>query len=185
MSENLNEILAGEILHLLSDDGEMASEFRKRLGEGSVTRAENPATHFGVYFAALDSRAKKVFIGHHKKSGLWLFNGGHLDLGENFRTAVEREIGEEWGVDANTFRIEKPELLTIASIENPNHLCKFHFDVWHFIDVDMNAFNPDPVKLAEETHETRWLDLDEARQVAFADETIEGFNFIEKNYFIG
>lgn len=185
MSEDLDKILAGEILHLLSDGSEMASEFRKRLEEGSVTRAENPATHFGVYFAALDSKAKKIFIGHHKKSGLWLFNGGHLDLGENFRTAVEREIGEEWGLDASMLRIERPELLTIAPIENPNHPCKFHFDVWHFIDVDIDAFDPDQNKLAEETHETRWLDLDEARQIAFADETLRGLDFIEKKYFIG
>jgi 8-oxo-dGTP pyrophosphatase MutT (NUDIX family) len=185
MSEDSDKILAGEILHLLSDDSEMASEFRKRLGEGNVTRAENPATHFGVYFAAVDSDKKKVFMGSHKKSGLWLFNGGHLDEGENFRMAVEREIGEEWGLDASALQIEKPALLTIAAIENPKQLCKFHFDVWHFIDVDMDAFNPEAAKLAEETHETRWLDLEEAQWLSFADETHVGLDFIEKNYFLG
>ncbi|MFA6897583.1 MAG: NUDIX domain-containing protein [Patescibacteria group bacterium] len=183
MSENLQDVLLGEIADLLTDSSETALKYEQRIKEGSLTCDENPASHLCVFFAAIDSGAKKIFIGDHKKSGLWLFNGGHLDKGENFRMAVKREIKEEWGLNAESLNVSKPELLTVLSIENPRQVCKVHFDVWHFVDVDMDTFNPDPLKLAEETYETRWLDLNEARRMSVVEETLLGFDFIEKNYF--
>jgi len=52
----------------------LAENFLQRIEEGKITRDENPKSHFCIYFAAYDPTAKKVFIGHHKKSGFWLFN---------------------------------------------------------------------------------------------------------------
>lgn len=183
MSKNIPSLLF-ELEHLLHSENEIMAGFKKRIDEGNVTRDEDPATHLCAFFAAIDSSKKKVFIGHHKKSGLWIFNGGHLDKGETVRQAVEREIGEEWGLGADMLRIEKPAFLTITPIENPNKACKVHFDIWHFIDVDMDTFDPDPDKLAEETYETRWLDLTEARRLSEDATTLSGYDFIEKEYFI-
>ena len=58
---------------------ELALKFLERIQEGKITRDENPKSHVCVYFAAYDPRAKQVFIGHHKKSGFWLFNGRNID----------------------------------------------------------------------------------------------------------
>ena len=69
--------------------------FEKRLLEGKLTRDENPTSHFCVYFSAFDPKSQKVFIGFHKKSRLWLFNGGHMDKGETPMEAIKREMGEE------------------------------------------------------------------------------------------
>jgi len=183
MAENLEETLLGEIAELLEDSDETAMRYRERIAEGNVTRDEDPATHLCVYFAAIDPEKKKVFIAHHKKSGLWMFTGGHLDKGETFRQAVEREIGEEWGLEANMLSIGKPEFLTITPITNFNHPCKAHYDVWHFIRVDMDTFRPDPYKLAAEARETRWLTLDEAREITTDDVVLSGYDFIEKKIF--
>jgi len=73
--------LAIELEKLLDENfsDEVAVKFRQRLKEGKLTKNENPESHFCAYFAACDFKAEQLFIGHHIKSGLWLFNGGHID----------------------------------------------------------------------------------------------------------
>ena len=131
--------LKSELKELLTEkfsDNEIASRFLQRLEQGELTRDENQKSHLCAYFAAYDSDAKQVFIGHHKKSGLWLFNGGHIDKGETMKETVVREIGEEWGLDGNNFEVNAPAFLTITEINNPTKQpCNFHFDLWFFISV--------------------------------------------------
>lgn len=55
--------------------------FLARAREENLSRDENPESHFCVYFAAHDPTARELFLGHHKKSNLWIFNGGHIDKG--------------------------------------------------------------------------------------------------------
>ena len=108
--------------------------FLTRLGEGALTRDENPATHFCVFFAGYDPVAKQVFLGHHKKSGLWLFNGGHIDQGETPTEALKREIREEWGIRVSTKTIGAPKLLTLTHVlPNPKISCPHHYDIWYFV----------------------------------------------------
>lgn len=182
----MNKQLAQEIENLLDKaaSADIALIFKNRLGGGDLTRDENPESHFCAYFAACDYKNKQIFIGHHIKSGLWLFNGGHIDKGETLSETVNREIGEEWGLDANELKIGEPSLLTIAEINNPSkQKCRLHLDIWHFIDVDKDTFNPDPLKIAEEFHAARWIDLTEARQIITDPGNIQALDFIEANYF--
>lgn len=72
----------------------VASTFFSRIEKGQLTRDENISSHFCVYFAAYDPECKQVFIGQHKKSGLWLFNGGHIDKGETPNETLKREMGD-------------------------------------------------------------------------------------------
>lgn len=185
MSGSLQEEVLGEIKNLLVTEAadSVPAQYRERIGKGDLSRDEDPATHLCVYFAALDSRAREVFLGHHKKSGLWLFSGGHLDAGENLRQAAVREIGEEWGLDAAGLSIGEPELLTITPIENAAHPCRRHFDVWYFIDVAEENFRPDLAKLAAEAYGMCWFNLEEARQVVTDPNTRTALDFIEKKYF--
>ena len=141
----------GEILKNNFSDDSLASKFIERIKEGKITRDENPKSHFCVYFAVYDIEAKQIFIGHHKKSGLWLFNGGHIDEGETVKETLIREIDEEWGLDGNDFEIKPPALLTITKIDNPTKQpCNFHYDLWHFLLVEKNIFKPVETKLLEE-----------------------------------
>lgn len=164
-------------------DQSVAERFMQRSREGRLTRDENPLTHFCIYFAAISFQSKEVFIGHHKKSGLWLFNGGHIDENESLETALEREIEEEWGMRMDAQGIGKPSLLTITPIYNPTKQpCRDHYDVWYFISVTRSSFNPDEEKLAEEFHETRWLNLEEARKLIKDPSTIKALEVIERRF---
>lgn len=135
---------------------DVARQYQLRLKDYRLTRDENPESHFCVYFAAFNPKRKEVFIGHHKKSNLWLFSGGHIDQGETIEEAVAREIWEEWGQRIPVENIPAPSLLTITDVVTPNIVCKIHFDIWHFFPVEKERFAVDQSKIAKEFHEIGW-----------------------------
>jgi 8-oxo-dGTP diphosphatase len=117
-----------------------------------------------VYFAMYDRNARMVFIGHHKKSGLWLFTGGHVEKNELPDHAVTREIREELGVSIPRRRISPRHLLTITTINNPEKvICRKHYDIWHFIDVDRVAFRPSVTRMKKEFRSFGWKTFKQAR----------------------
>ena len=59
----------------------------------------------------LDEKTSKVLLVDHKKSGLWLPAGGHVDIGEHPKETVHRECQEELGIKAN-FWCDEPFFLT-------------------------------------------------------------------------
>lgn len=154
-------------------------EFISRLNAGAITRDENPRSHFCTYFPAYDPQAKAVFIGLHKKSGLWLFNGGHIDKDETPNEAVQREIEEEWG-SKQKMTIPAPSLLTITEIENPKkQTCEHHFDIWYFFAVNKTNFTPDPLLLAQEFYEWGWKSVHDTRPLIKNKETLLALGEIE------
>lgn len=163
---------------------DIAKTFLARLREGALTRDENPDTHFCVYFAGYDPVAREVFLGHHIKSGLWLFNGGHIDQGETPTEALIREIREEWGARMNAVNIDHAKLLTLTRVlPSPNVHCTHHYDIWYFVRLDRKTFTPDQTLLAKEFHQTRWLSPTTARRLASDPNTHEAIDHIEKNFF--
>jgi len=162
----------------------IAEKFLNRIKQGSLTIDENPQSHFCTYFAAYDPIEKLLFIGHHKKSGLWLFNGGHIDEKEVLSQTLNREIDEEWGLNSADFEITSPALITITEIYNPEkQTCRVHYDLWHFISVNKNNFKPDETNLAEEFYKTEWKNPEEARKLIKDKNTLLAVDFIENNYF--
>jgi len=156
-------------------------EFIRRAGEGALTRDENPLTHFCVYFAAYDPENQQVFIGHHKKSGLWLFNGGHIDKGELPLEALEREAKEEWGENVQLEGCYTPSLLTITKINNPTkQKCRRHYDIWYFIPLNRSVFAPAENLLAKEFHQTAWKTIEEARDLIKDRNTLTALEKIEE-----
>ncbi|MBU1104604.1 NUDIX domain-containing protein [Candidatus Parcubacteria bacterium] len=169
--------LAGQVT---SEDG-IKTRFSKRAEEGALTRDENPITHFCVYFAAYDPKSQQVFIGHHKKSGLWLFNGGHIDKGEMPLEALEREVREEWGKNTQLNGNYEPSLLTITEIDNPaKQKCRLHYDIWYFIPLNKDSFAPEETLLEKEFHQTGWKTVSEARQLITDTNTLLALYEIEK-----
>jgi len=159
---------------------DVARQFLTRVKEGRLTRDENPANHFDVFFAAYDPGMKQIFIGHHKKAELWLFNGGHIDKGESPEQALEREIGEEWGLQMPSEAIGKPLLLTICNIcESVRHRCRTHYDIWYLVKLKKADFHPDQTKLDEEFYEAKWVDISDAKKLVTDPSTLEGIEKIE------
>jgi 8-oxo-dGTP pyrophosphatase MutT (NUDIX family) len=154
--------------------------FLNRLNNKAVSRDENKLTHFCIYFAAYDPDKQLVFIGRHIKSGLWLFNGGHLDKNESAVLALNREINEEWGSSVKIGTINTPRLLTITLIDNPIQPCKTHFDIWYFLAFDSRSFNPDPNLLAKEFHEWGWYDFSQAQSLVKDKNTLAAIGVIEE-----
>jgi len=141
-----NERLVEQIRNFVRNHNKSpyAEVFSNRLDENSeLTRDKSPKTHFCVYFAAYDSKVQEVFVGHHKKSNLWLFNGGHIDEGETPQEALMREVDEEWGVEVDVEKIGDPKLLTITEIDNPEkQTCTRHYDIWYFVPISKYEFTP-------------------------------------------
>lgn len=180
MTQSLAEYLIQAINRIKSPQYQ---ELMDRVTQGNLTRDENPATHFSTFFVALDISQKKVFIGHHKKADLWIFNGGHIDQGELPSVTVRREMLEEWGIDPVPNQDLNPQLLTITKINNHVQKCKTHFDVWFFIPVEKKNFRPDPLLLATEFHQNKWLSISEAKKITTDLNTQIGLDFINNHYF--
>jgi len=163
----------------------MKIEFIKRAQEGALTMEENPLTHFCVYFAPYDPEYRQVFIGHHKRSGLWLFNGGHIDKGELPPEALAREMKEEWGASfqSDNTNIYAPSLLSITTIDTSikfDRQCRRHYDIWYFIPLHKHSFNPDNNFLAKEFHQIGWKMAAETRNLIKDVNTLTALRQIEK-----
>lgn len=153
-------------------------KFLTRLSDGNLTRDEDEASHFCVYFLPYNPKSQKVFIVHHKKAGLWLSPGGHIDKRETPLEALEREIKEELGVTYKAPANFKPFLLTITPIESSIQPCREHYDLWYGVRTDGSDFQID----AREFHETKWLSLVEAKKLVTDVPNLKAIEKIEQNF---
>lgn len=104
-----------------------------------LCRLEKPATppkHLVSYFALYDSEAKKILLVDHKKSGLWLPAGGHVDPGEHPKETANRELKEELNIELPLL-FEQPIFLTSTETVG---LTAGHIDVsfWYVFKADSN-----------------------------------------------
>lgn len=158
----------------------LQQQFLSRIKQASLTRDENPTSHLCVYFAAYNPIQKLVFIGRHIKSGLWLFNGGHIDKDESLENALYREMDEEWGLKKK-IDIDSPSLFTLTKIENPKkQICEWHYDIWYFIPFSKNSFSPSIHLLSKEFFEWGWKSIDEAKLLAKDRATLIGIEEVKK-----
>ena len=115
-----------------------------------------PPKHLIVYFVPVDAGGRCLLLGDHRKSGLWLPPGGHVEDGEDPREAVLREADEELGIVAEP--VDGPFFLTVT----PTNGASSHLDVdlWFVLQVPRGApLTPDP----REFKSVRWFGLDDQR----------------------
>jgi 8-oxo-dGTP diphosphatase len=135
---------------------------------------DTPSKHLVVYFIPVDAANRCLLLGDHRKSGLWLPPGGHVEDGEDPRQAVIREMREELGVPAE-FADDKPLFVTVTPTTGAHR----HLDVslWFVLRVARKAqLNPDP----REYKDVRWFHLDEQRDWPASTYDPEMHRFAEK-----
>jgi 8-oxo-dGTP pyrophosphatase MutT (NUDIX family) len=95
-----------------------------------------PAMHLVSYFVVLDDARGLVLLVAHRKAGLWLPAGGHVEPGEDPWATVVRESHEELGVEAVASPItgDQPFFLTVTRTRGRGS----HTDVslWYVLDAD-------------------------------------------------
>ena len=132
---------------------------RSGVGIWRVARPATPPEHLVSYFLLVDPDARRCLLVHHRKAGLWLPTGGHVDPGEDPAVTVARECHEELGVTAPLLEglSSNPLFVTRTTTQG---IDAGHVDVslWYVCRWDVGAaIAPDP----GEFHDARWWDLDE------------------------
>ena len=95
----------------------------------------------------------------HKRLGLWLQPGGHIEPGETPAEAALREAREETGLDV---RLAGPDGDRIAHVDvHPGPKGHTHLDVRYLLEAD-----GDPAPAGDESPDCRWFAWDEAIEVA-------------------
>lgn len=59
-----------------------------------------PDKHLVSYFVVVDRARRSLLLVDHRKAGLWLPTGGHVEPDEDPRETVVRELAEELGSQA-------------------------------------------------------------------------------------
>lgn len=117
-----------------------------------------PPMHLVAYFVVLDERHGRLLLVAHRKAGLWLPTGGHVEPGEDPWATVVRECDEELRIPAVAAAVagERPFFLTVTRTRGEGE----HTDVslWYVLSsdtADVTSYDE------EEFTEIRWLTPEE------------------------
>ena len=99
-----------------------------------LRKPDVPAMHLVSYFVVLDDTRGQLLLVAHRKAGLWLPAGGHVEPGEDPWATVVRECREELGIEAVASPVtgERPLFLTVTRTRGQGA----HTDVslWYLLD---------------------------------------------------
>lgn len=112
-----------------------------------IQKPDIPPKHLVSYFVLLDIVQNKLLLIDHKKAGLWLPAGGHVEVDEHPRVTATRECKEELGIEADFWKVEPLFLTSTVTVG----LTAGHTDVslWYILkgeegqplNVDSEEFN--------------------------------------------
>jgi 8-oxo-dGTP pyrophosphatase MutT (NUDIX family) len=135
----------------------------------ALDRLERPCdehadpTH--VTASAIVTGRRGVVLHRHKRMGIWLQPGGHIEPGETPEDAALREVLEETGL-ALTHPPTGPRLVHVDVHAAPKG--HTHLDLRYLLE----AGDADPAPPAGESQDVRWFSWDEA--IAAADPGLVG-----------
>jgi len=106
------------------------------------------------YFLLIDHDEGSVLLVDHRKAGLWLPTGGHVEPGEHPVATVRREVQEELGTEAAFSPVtgERPVFLTVTETA-PSADQHADVSLWFVLSCEVSrVLTPDP----REFGEVRW-----------------------------
>lgn len=123
-----------------------------------VRKPDVPPMHLVSYFVVLDDTSDRLLLVAHRKAGLWLPTGGHVEPDEDPWATVVRECQEELGIEAIASPLtgESPFFLTVTDTRGPG----VHTDVslWYLLAADADTITSYD---EEEFSAIRWLTPDQ------------------------
>lgn len=104
-----------------------------------VRKPDVPPVHLVSYFVVLDERRGELLLVAHRKAGLWLPSGGHVEPMEDPWDTVVRECREELFIDAvpSVVAGRQPFFLTVTQTRGQGR----HTDVslWYVLRADVGS----------------------------------------------
>jgi 8-oxo-dGTP pyrophosphatase MutT (NUDIX family) len=99
-----------------------------------VRKPDVPEMHLVSYFVVLEETRGQLLLVAHRKAGLWLPAGGHVEPGEDPWAAAVRESREELGIEAVASPIagERPFFLTVTCTRG--HGPHTGVSLWYLLD---------------------------------------------------
>lgn len=125
-----------------------------------LSRRNYDPGHFTV--GAFVVAADRILLVHHRRMGIWLEPGGHVDPSDTtLETAASRELVEETAIPGvlvgeGIFDIDAHPIP--AGRGEPPH---YHFNIGFLFSADL----VEPVAQEDEVHAVRWVPLDEVAQL--------------------
>ena len=115
-----------------------------------------PSPHLVAYVVLIDPEGGAVYLGRHRKAGLWLPTGGHVDPGEHPTAAARREATEELGITPE-FSVTgvDPLMLTVTTTLGDDP----HVDISLWYTIRGNRAREYTLD-ADEFDGGRWWDID-------------------------
>jgi 8-oxo-dGTP diphosphatase len=137
-----------------------------------IAKPDTPPKHLISYFVVLDPKNRAILLVDHIKAEKWLPPGGHVEVGENPITTVERESIEELGITTE-FLFDHPvfvsQVTTVGKTAGHRDVC-----LWYVIRGAID----NPITYEErEFYGVRWFTFDEvlATDIALLDEHLHRF----------
>lgn len=121
-----------------------------------LQKPSTPETHLVSYFAVTSPDRSHLLLVDHRKAGLWLPPGGHVEPGEHPKTTVAREAREELGIDAR-FLSDEPIFLTVRKTVGDG-LSHTDVSLWYVLELDSCT---DLCFDGTEFAQIHWFDLDQ------------------------
>ena len=127
-----------------------------------VGKPATPPKHLVSYFAVIDNGS--ILLVDHRNAQLWLPAGGHVELDEDPRRTVVRELKEELGLDVALHAVGPPTMVTVTEtvgltaghtdvslwyVVQGNRAAKIEFDQSEFDAVRWFAFAHLPLHRCE------------------------------------
>jgi 8-oxo-dGTP pyrophosphatase MutT (NUDIX family) len=121
-------------------------------------RAQAPDKHLVSYFVLVDEARRSLLLVHHKKAGLWVPTGGHVEINEGPREAALRELAEELGPRAAAVASVASMPLFVTSQLTRGAGAHIDVSLWYVVAADVRMWlDPDP----REFFGHRWATFEE------------------------